>query len=455
MSHPSAMDLTQGRPGRQILFFALPLVLGSLFQQLYSFVDTVMVGRFLGESDLAAVGTTYSLHFLTLGFVQGTCVGFGIPLAKAVGGKAREEFQRFFWNGVWLCMGLGLVLTAATTALAKPLLRLIQTPEDILPQAASYIRILFLGIPATILYNFCAGVLRASGDSQRPTWFLLLSSLLNIVLDYILLVPIPMGVAGAALATVLSQLVSGVLNLVWIWGKTDLLKGSAGRKALSPAHLRELSRVGFPMGFEYSLSAIGAVILQGAINTLGTAAIAGQTAGEKIRQLFTLPMESVGMAMATYAGQNDGAKAYDRIRAGIRGGCCIQLVYCAAAWCILFFCKAPLTWLVLGTTQGETAMLCIRYLSIISTLFCLHGCLMIFRNTLQGMGYSLHAVASGLFELLGRGAGSWLAGKYWGFAGICLANPMAWGLALCYCAALTGHFLRRREKSFSVSGKNT
>lgn len=409
------MNLTQGRPARQILLFALPLVVGSLFQQLYSFVDTVMVGRYA----LAAVGPTYSLHFLIQGFVQGTCVGFGIPLAKAVGARDKGEFQRYFWNGVWLCLILGLVLTSVTAALAVPLLRLIATPAEILPQAACYIRIIFLGIPATILYNFCAGVLRASGDSRRPTYFLLLSSLLNIGLDYMLLIPIPLGVAGAALATVLSQLVSGLLNLFWILRKTHLLQDPVPQKAPSAAHLATLSRVGLPMGFEYSLSAIGAVILQGAVNGLGTAAIAGQTAGEKNRQLFTLPMESVGMAMATYAGQNDGAKAYGRIRSGIRGG------------------------------------LCIRYLSCISTLFCLHGSLMILRNTLQGMGYSLHAVLSGVFELLGRGLGSWLALGYWGFFGICFANPLAWCFALCYCTTLVCHFLRQRENNRQVSGKNT
>lgn len=412
MSTPAAMNLTQGRPARQILLFALPLVVGSLFQQLYSFMDTVMVGRFLGESAPAAVGTTYSLHFLILGFVQGTCVGFGIPLAKAVGARDKGEFQRYFWNGVWLCLVLGLVLTAVTATLAVPLLRLIATPAEILPQAACYIRIIFLGIPATILYNFCAGVLRASGDSRRPTYFLLLSSLLNIGLDYMLLVPIPLGVAGAALATVLSQLVSGLLNLFWILRKTRLLQGPVPKKAPSAAHLATLSRV-------------------------------------------CLPMESVGMAMATYAGQNDGAKAYGRIRSGIRGGLCIQLCYCALSWCLLFFGKVSLCRLVLGTCQGEAARLCIRYLSCISTLFCLHGSLMILRNTLQGMGYSLHAVLSGVFELLGRGLGSWLALGYWGFFGICFANPLAWCFALCYCTTLVCHFLRQRENNRQVSGKNT
>ena len=215
MSRNSTMDLTTGHPLKQLLFFSLPLVAGTLFQQLYSFADTVMVGRFLGESALAAVGTTYSLHFLTLGFVLGACAGFGIPLAQAVGAKDCDEFRRYFWNGVWLCCLLGVAFTALTYAFAVPMLRLIHTPEEILPQAASYIRIIFLGIPSSILYNFCAGALRAAGDSRRPTLFLLVSSFLNIVLDYLLLAVFPLGVVGAALATVVSQLVSGLLNLYW------------------------------------------------------------------------------------------------------------------------------------------------------------------------------------------------------------------------------------------------
>ena len=185
MSRNSTMDLTTGHPLKQLLFFSLPLVAGTLFQQFYSFADIVMVGRFLGESALAAVGTTYSLHFLTLGFVLGACAGFGIPLAQAVGAKDHDEFRRYFWNGVWLCCLLGIAFTALTYAFAVPMLRLIHTPEEILPQAASYIRIIFLGIPASILYNFCAGALRAAGDSRRPTLFLLVSSFLNIVLDYL------------------------------------------------------------------------------------------------------------------------------------------------------------------------------------------------------------------------------------------------------------------------------
>ncbi|MGN0321611.1 MAG: MATE family efflux transporter [Oliverpabstia sp.] len=435
------MDLTTGHPLSRILLFSIPLVLGTLFQQLYSFVDTMMVGRMIGTSALGAVGSTYSLHFLILGFVQGACVGFAIPLAQSIGGSQMGEFRRYFWNGVWLCTGTALILTVCTTLLAQPLLVLIQTPQDILSDACIYIRILFLGIPASILYNFSSGALRAAGDSRHPFYFLLFSSFLNIGLDYLFIGPLDMKVAGAALATVLSQLISGLLNLGWIVFQTDLLKNSFGLRHFSIFHVKRLCIVGFPMGFEYSVSAIGAVIMQGAINSLGSIAVAGQTAGEKIRQMFTLPMESVGMGMATYVGQNDGAKRYDRIRSGIRAGLTIQWSYCLIAWLLIFIGKKQFTALVLGTTQGETAGLSIQYLTIISIFFFLHGALMIFRNTLQGMGYSIHAVLSGVGELIGRSLGGFLAISWIGFVGIALANPLAWGLALIYCVIMVKHFL--------------
>lgn len=443
------MDLTVGRPITQILLFSLPLVLGTLFQQLYSFADTVMVGRFIGTDALASVGATYSLHFLTLGFVQGACAGFGIPLAQSFGAHDSEEFKRFFWNGCWICIVMSAILTIVTAAMADPLLRMVNTPDDIYEGASVYIRILFLGIPASVLYNFCAGALRAAGDSRHPFYFLLFSSFLNIALDYLLIVPFHMGVAGAALATVLSQLVSGLLNLYWMAARTDLLKEAAGLRTLSSRHVKQLCVVGLPMGFEYSVSAVGAVIMQGAINALGSVAVAGQTAGEKIRQMFTLPMESVGMGMATYAGQNDGARRPDRIRDGIKAGLTIQWTYCIVVWIVIFFGKRPFSTLVLGPEAGQVLELSVQYLGIMSALFFIHGALMIMRNTLQGMGYSVHAVLSGVGELLGRSFGGFLAVRWLGFVGICLANPLAWGFALIYCTCMVWHYLGKRLREYN------
>ena len=442
-------DLTVGKPLFQILRFALPLVLGTLFQQLYSFADTVIVGRCLGTDALGAVGTTYSLNFLILGFVQGACVGFGIPVAETFGAKDQGGLRKYLFNGALLCVVLSVVFTLFTTLMAGPLLQLIHTPEELYADAVLYIRIIFLGIPATVLYNYASSVLRAMGDSQHPFYFLLAASVLNIGLDYLLIVSMGMGVDGAALATVLSQLLSGGLCAFWFFTRTakqEELTFRGQSSLLSAGHCKRLAYIGFPMGFEYSVSAIGAVIMQDAINLLGSTAVAAQTAGEKIRQMFTLPMESVGMAMATYVGQNHGAHRTDRIKQGIKDGCMIQLTYCVAAWVVIFFVKPYAVGLVLGDADPAVTAGAIQYLAIMSTLFCFHGLLMIFRNTLQGLGYSVQAIISGVGELIGRSLGGLLAVKTGlGYVGICLSNPFAWGLAMLYCMFMVRRMLKRED----------
>lgn len=442
-------DLTVGKPLFQILRFALPLVLGTLFQQLYSFADTVIVGRCLGTDALGAVGTTYSLNFLILGFVQGACVGFGIPVAETFGAKDKGGLRKYLFNGALLCVVLSVVFTLFTTLMAGPLLQLIHTPEELYADAVLYIRIIFLGIPATVLYNYASSVLRAMGDSQHPFYFLLAASVLNIGLDYLLIVSMGMGVDGAAIATVLSQLLSGGLCAFWFFTQTakqEELTFRGQSSLLSAGHCKRLAYIGFPMGFEYSVSAIGAVIMQDAINLLGSTAVAAQTAGEKIRQMFTLPMESVGMAMATYVGQNHGAHRTDRIQQGIKDGCTIQLTYCVAAWVVIFFVKPYAVGLVLGDADPAVTAGAIQYLAIMSLLFCFHGLLMIFRNTLQGLGYSVQAIISGVGELIGRSLGGLLAVKTGlGYVGICLSNPFAWGLAMLYCMFMVRRMLKRED----------
>lgn len=439
-----SMDLTVGHPLKQILLFALPLVFGTMFQQLYSFADTVIVGRCLGIDALAAVGATYSLHFLILGFVQGACVGFGIPLAQSFGAGEKRELHRFLWNGFWVGSFFSVLLTVGTVILAAPLMAAMNTPENIFSMGVSYIRILFLGIPASILYNYSTSVLRALGDSRHPFYFLLFSSILNVVLDYVFITDFHTGVEGAAVATVISQLVSGLLNTWWMFRRMELIEIRREDMSLSFRHIRKLCIIGLPMGVEYSVSAVGAILLQDAINILGSGAVAAQTAGEKIRQMFTLPMESIGMAMATYAGQNFGAGRMDRIKRGIRDGIVIQALYCAVVWVILLLMKGILVQLVLGSGSIQVARNAEKYLMICSCLFLLHGLLMIFRNVLQGMGYAGHAVLSGIWELAGRGLGGWIAVSGAGFTAVCFANPMAWGFALCYCAVMVLWFLKRK-----------
>ena len=249
---------------------------------------------------------------------------------------------------------------------------------------------------------------------------------------------------GAAAATVISQLVSGLLNTWWMFRRMELIEIRREDMSLSFRHIRKLCIIGLPMGVEYSVSAVGVILLQDAINILGSGAVAAQTAGEKIRQMFTLPMESIGMAMATYAGQNFGAGRMDRIKRGIRDGIVIQALYCAVVWVILLLMKGILVQLVLGSGSIQVARNAEKYLMICSCLFLLHGLLMIFRNVLQGMGYAGHAVLSGIWELAGRGLGGWIAVIGAGFTAVCFANPMAWGFALCYCAVMVLWFLKRK-----------
>ena len=444
-------EKTTGHPLKQILIFSIPLVFGTIFQQFYSFADTVIVGRCLGTDALAAVGATSSLHFLILGFVQGACVGFGIPVAQSYGAKDRDEMCRYLWNGTWICLFISLFLSLGSVLLTDTLLAIMNTPEEIFFMARAYIVILFAGIPASVLYNYSASVMRAMGDSRHPFYFLLFSSVLNVILDYVLIAFFHMGVSGAAAATVFSQFVSGVLNVWWMFRRMDMIQGKKSQMKPSLPHIKRLCVVGLPMGFEYSVSAIGAVILQNSINTLGSGAVAAQTAGEKIRQMFTLPMESVGMAIATYAGQNFGAGKLKRIRQGIKQGMVIQLVYCVVIWAVLLGMNGLLVQIVLGEAQPEISAEAGRYLFIVSCLFIFHGSLMVFRNTLQGMGYSFHAIISGVWELAGRSLGGWLAVYGAGFTAVCLANPLAWIFALCYCIYMVRYFLRKNERKQNLT----
>ncbi len=448
MAREATTNLTTGRPLTQLLRFSVPLVLGSLVQQLYSFADTVVVGRFVSPDALGAIGATYALNFLILGFVQGAGIGFGIPVAQRFGAHDEDGFRRYLWNGAWASMALSVAFTAMMIVAARPLLVAMGTPAAFLDMATVYIVIIFAGMPATMFYNFSASALRAVGDSRHPFIFLAISCAVNVVLDLIFILVFKMGVAGSALGDVLGTLLSVALNCWWAFSRVPWVRLDKRTMAPSGAHLRKLCTIGLPMGFEYSVSALGALAMQGAINSFGAATVTAQTTGEKIRQLFTLPMESVGMAVASYAGQNYGARRFGRIRAGIKSGLAIQAVYCVMAWIAIFLFKGVFVAFVLGEdVDAAIAAEAVEYLAVISCFFIFHGSLMIFRNTLQGMGRSVQAIVSGGGELAGRCLGSLAAMWSLGFMGICLANPFAWMIALAYCVVMVRRALRREASA--------
>ena len=453
MAKKQTLDMTQGNPLPLLVRFAIPLILGSLFQQLYSFVDTAIVGRCISAEALTAVGVTGSLNFLVLGFTMGSAMGFCIPISQAVGAGDSDEVSRNFWNGLYLSIGIGLFISVGVSFFTRPLLAMMKTPENLLDMASQYLTIIFMGQITTVLYNYFAGVLRAFGDSKRPFWFLIISSLINVVLDLVLILVIPMGVAGAALATVISQGISVVLCIWWLTRKMDVIhrRSDSGEAltAVSGVRMKKICVVGMPLGLEYSVCTIGNVVLQSSINSLGSVVAAAHVCGEKIRGIATLPIEALGTAVATYAGQNYGAKRIDRIKSGIQAGLTIVAIYCVAAWAILAVLKAPLVSLLLGETASAEALASIEYLSIISTLFIFHGSLMIFRNTVQGMGYAASTLASSVMEIIGRSAAGLLAVHFGSFFLICVSAPMAWGLACICCIGLCAYYISKASREFA------
>ena len=452
MSKNQTLDMTRGNPLPLLIRFAIPLILGSLFQQLYSFADTAIVGRCIGSDALTAVGVTGSLNFLVLGFTMGSAMGFCIPISQSVGAGERDEISRNFWNGLYLSIAIGLVISLGVSLFTRPLLAMMNTPAELLDMATEYLTIILVGQITTVLYNYFAGVLRAFGDSRRPFWFLVISSCINVVLDLVLILVIPMGVAGAAIATVTSQAISVLLCIWWLAKKMDVIHrmNGSGEKltSISPEHMKRICVIGLPLGLEYSVCSIGNVVLQSSINSLGTVVAAAHVCGEKIRAIATMPMESVGMGMATYAGQNFGAKRMDRIKSGIKAGLTIVAVYCIAAWAVLLVLKIPAVHLLLGETASPEALASVEYLGIITTLFVFHGSLMIFRNTVQGMGFGASALASSVMEIIGRSAAGLLAVRFGSFFLICVSAPMAWALACICCIGLCAYYIPKMEKEF-------
>lgn len=425
-------DMTTGSPMKLVLGFSIPLIFGNLFQQFYSMVDTVIVGRFLGTQALAAVGSTGSLNFLILGFCLGVCAGFAIPVSQRFGSKDFKELKRFVGNIVWLAGALSIVMAVLTVIFCRPILEVMSTPDDIIDNAYSYIVVIFIGIPVLIFYNVLAGLLRALGDSKTPVIFLVAASLLNIALDLLLIVVVPMGVAGAAWATVISQGLSGLGCFVFIIKKFELLHISKDDLRPRGRYMQRLMAMGLPMGLQTSITAIGSIVLQTSVNGLGSSAVAAVTAASKIYMLFSCAFDSLGVSMSTYGGQNIGAGKPLRIGKGLRAGMIIGSVYSVISFFLILFLGRPMALLFLDS--GETAILeqAYQYLVINALFFIPLTAVNVIRLLIQGMGYSKLAVFAGVFEMIARGLTGLLLVPMFGFTAACFAGPIAWVLADCF-----------------------
>lgn len=419
-------DMTTGSPMKLIISFFIPLMLGTLFQQFYSMVDAIVVGKFVGVNALAGVGATGSINFLIIGFANGVCSGFGIMFGQSFGAKDYRAMRNYIANAIYLSIVIAVVLTPVTMLLARPVLVWMNTPAEIIEDAYLYIVIIFAGLAVTMMYNSASAILRAIGDSRTPLYVLIASSAINIALDLLFVLVFKMGVAGVAVATVVAQGVSGIVCYIYMFKRYEVLKFSHIEWRRDFRKMKRLLCVGLPMALQFSITAIGSMIMQVAVNGLGAASVAAMTAASKINLIFGGALETIGIAMSTYCSQNMGAKQYKRIRRGVTSGNILACIFAVIFCVIIRLFGAQIALLFIDASETAIIGDILSFLNMTSMFYPVLGILFILRNSIQGMGYGFLPMFAGLFELIGRAFVAFgLVGKY-GFYGVTLANPCAW-----------------------------
>ena len=440
-------DMTVGSPGKMILQFTFPLFIGNVFQQLYNMADTIIVGKFVGANALAAVGSTGTIMFLIIGFLQGLTAGFTVPTAQKFGAGDLKAMRKTVGSAAILSAIVSVIMTVVSMLGMKSLLHLLNTPSDIFQDAYSYIMVICAGIFAQVLYNLLASILRALGNSKIPLYFLILAAGLNVVLDLLFIIVFHMGAVGAAYATVISQGVSGALCLIYIVKKVPVLKMKKDDWKMNGHLVKIQFGVGFPMALQYSITAIGSMMMQSALNILGSVVIAGFTAGSKIEQLVTQAYVALGTTMATYSAQNMGAGKIDRIRKGFKNAMIIGTIYSIVTSIFVMTAGKYLTPLFLSENLGEIMGYVDIYLKCVGMFFIPLAIVNIFRNGIQGMGYGLLPMMAGVAELIGRGVVAIIASQKRSYVGVCMASPVAWILAGGLLLVMY-YFIMRRAQSF-------
>ena len=419
-------DMTNGSPSKHILGFAIPMLFGMLFQQFYNLVDTIIVGKTLDVEALAGVGATGSINFMIIGFCMGVCNGFVIPVAQCFGAKKPADLRKYVFNGYICSVVFAIVLTLASVIFCRRILIIMNTPADIIDHAYNYIVVIFIGIPTVFLYNMVSGVIRSLGDSKTPVVFLVLSSIINVVLDFFLILVCKMGVAGAGWATVTSQLISGLTCLIYMYKKYDILKGDKSERVLDRRFITNLCMNGVPMGLQYSITAIGSTILQAAVNTLGSTYVAAMTAGSKMFNFTCCPFDALGSTMATYAGQNVGAAKIKRLGQGVRSAMIIGSVYSVLSLIALYFTTDYIALLFVNASETTIIALTRQFILASACFYIPLTGVNVVRFCIQGMGFSVFAISAGILEMIGRAFAAIILIPNIGFIGACLASPIAW-----------------------------
>ncbi len=442
-------DMTVGKPTAKIVSFALPLIMGYILQQVYLIVDAAIVGRWIGVGALAAVGASSSIMFLIMGFCNGSCAGFSIPIAQSFGAKDYSKMRAYVANALRVATVIAVVLTVITCIFCNRILRVVNTPEDIFHDASVFLFLQFLTIPFTIAFNLLAGFIRALGNSRQPFYFLIAASLLNVLLDVLLILVIGLGVEGAGIATLLSQLFSALLCVIYIRKHLQVLIPTGSERAYQDKMAGRLLNAGIPMGLQFSITGIGIIMLQSANNALGTVYVAAFTASMRVKYLFTCVFENIGVAMATYCGQNVGAWKLQRIITGVRSAIIIMLAYFVFTMLIIYpFADEMMMAFVDNSSASSTAIVenAAMFMRIANYFYPVLGLLTILRYSIQGMGYSNLSMLSGVMEMIARcGVSLWIVPMFH-FLGVCYGDPVAWVSADLFLIPAFIYVYRRLRK---------
>ena len=445
----SINDMTVGSPTRDILKFAVPLICGYVLQQMYLIIDTAIVGRFVSVGALAAVGASTSVMFLIMGFCNGACAGFAIPVAQSFGAKALPTMRHYVANALRLSVVFAAVITIVTCLLCSPILRMINTPQEIFSDAYTYLVLQFAAIPFTFGYNLLSSFIRALGNSKQPFYFLIFSSIANIVLDFFFIIVMRLGVAGAAIATLLAQAMSAWLCYTYIKKKMPLLIPQGEERHYDHRKAMTLLNNGVPMGLQFSITAIGSIMLQSANNALGTVYVAAFTASMRIKYLFTCVFENIGVAMATYCGQNIGARRLDRITLGIKSAIKIMLCYFVITMLLILPFAEEMMMLFVDHTETAVISNAAMFMRIACYFYPVLGLLVILRYSIQGLGYSNLSMMSGVMEMIARcGVSLWLVPAL-GFLGVCYGDPVAWVAANVFLVPCIIWLMRRLRRKLN------
>lgn len=438
--------MTTGNPVKMIIWFMVPMCLGSIFQQFYNIADSIIAGQFLGVNALAAIGSTGSLMFMVTGWISGISSGFSILVAQWFGARKYDRMRHYTAMSVYLTIGIIVIMTAGLLVANEPILRLMNTPAELMPDVKGYMAVIYAGLIVTAAYNSLAAVLRALGDSKSPLYFLIISAVINIFLDIIFITWFHMGVIGCGYATVIAQGISALLCLVYIIKKFPILHLKKKDFRISLNSIKNLLALGTPMGLQFSITGIGTIIVQGAVNIYGAVYIAGFSAGAKIQNLIACIFLAFGATIATYVGQNWGAGRIDRVKKGVWYTQVMILISSAILMILIFFFGKYMVLLFVSPSEKGVIDAAVVYFLAVFWCYPFLGSIFVYRNALQGMGYGLVPMLGGVFELAARAlVVAAVVGKT-SFFGVCLSDPAAWLAALIPLVPYYFYKIKKVEK---------